>query len=160
MRKPNLIILFVLLYSFAGCSQNLECKDFKKGNFYIPNKMDDLNEFTVSFKDSVYQFMPEIDSTITRTVQVRSENTQIEWANGIDQGKPKYELIEWIDDCTYRLKYDESNQELDETEKWINDNNGIVVSKIRIENNCMLFNAVLTSNEGQVISQKGLICKE
>ena len=40
----------------------------------------------------------------------------------------------------------------------INKNNGIVVSKVNIEGNCMRFEAVMTTLEGQVISQNGIIC--
>lgn len=160
MKKSILIILPLLFFVIMAQSQDLECKDFRKGKIFIPNKSNDLLEFTVSFKDSVYKFMPKIDSTITKTVQLRSENNQIEWTNGINQGSPKYEVIEWIDECTYRLKYDESKQKLDETERWINANNGIVVSKIRIEKNCMIYNAILTSRDGRTFAQKGLICKE
>jgi len=68
--------------------------------------------------------------------------------------------IEWIDECSYRLTYDESKGQLDEEEQWINDNNGIVVSKIQIEEKCMIYNASMTTTDGQVISQKGIICKE
>ncbi|SDF25167.1 hypothetical protein SAMN05421636_1313 [Pricia antarctica] len=49
---------------------------------------------------------------------------------------------------------------LDETEKWINENNGIVVSKRKIEGKCMFYNATMTTNDGQKISQKGTICAE
>ena len=160
MKKSLLIIILLLFWSSSILSQDLKCKDFNTGKFYIPNKNDNLLEFTVSFKDSIYKYMPKIDSTVTRIVQLRSAKTQIEWANGFNKGTPKYELIEWIDDCTYRLKYDEAKQHLDQTEKWINESNGIVVSKIKIEKNCMLYNAVLTSKDGRSFSQKGLICKE
>ncbi|WP_091874467.1 hypothetical protein [Pricia antarctica] len=97
---------------------------------------------------------------MNKTVIIRKEKSQTEWTNGIGNGIPKHEIIEWIDNCTYRLTYDSSMTKLDETEKWINENNGIVVSKRKIEGKCMFYNATMTTNDGQKISQKGTICAE
>tara|TARA_R110002049_G_scaffold279278_6_gene458239 strand:- start:1545 stop:1694 length:150 start_codon:yes stop_codon:yes gene_type:complete len=47
---------------------------------------------------------------------------------------------------------------LDEDKKWVNDNNGIVVSKNKIEGKCLFYTATMTTNEGQQISQDGIIC--
>lgn len=44
--------------------------------------------------------------------------------------------------------------------KWINANNGIVVTKRKIENKCLFYKATMTTNEGDTISQDGIICKE
>ena len=159
MKKTNFFFLIIILFGFKICAQDLTCKDFRTGKFYIPQD-DDLREFTISFRDSVTKFMPKRDSTVIRTVVERLEYSQTEWTNGINQGIPKHELVEWIDDCTYRLKYDESRQQLEEMEQWINDNNGLVVSKIQIEEKCMIYDATLTSNDGRVFSQKGIICKD
>ena len=49
---------------------------------------------------------------------------------------------------------------MDEMTKWVNENNGIVVSKIKIEGKCLFYDATMTTNEGQKISQEGVICVE
>jgi hypothetical protein len=58
------------------------------------------------------------------------------------------------------LTYDDSKYELDAKKKWVNDNNGIVVSKTKIVDNCLMYDAILTTNDGQKISQNGIICRE
>ncbi len=108
----------------------------------------------------IQDFKIELDSTVNKTVIARKEKTQIEWTNGIGNGIPKYEIIDWIDDCTYHLTYDASKSELNEDEKWINANNGIVVSNRKIEGKCMFYNTTMTTNEGQEITQEGTICAE
>ncbi|MCF7559158.1 hypothetical protein L3X39_00790 [Sabulilitoribacter multivorans] len=119
-----------------------------------------MKKFTIIKNDSVQEFTLNLDSIVTNTVVIRKKGTQMEWINGIGNEQPFHEIIEWIDDCTYRLTYDESKMELDEMKKWTNDNNGIVVSKRRIEKNCMFYNATMTTNSGETISQNGVICKE
>lgn len=158
MIKKLLSLIFIFTYNTI-ISQDLTCEDFKVGKFYIPND-DKLQEFTISFRDSIVKYLPERDTSYIKTVLVRSEKTQTEWKDGINQGDFRNEIIEWINDCNYRLTYDEENQQLDETEQWINDNNGVIISKIKIERRCMIYDATLTSNEGVVFSQKGIICKE
>ena len=88
------------------------------------------------------------------------KNTQTEWKNGIGIGNPIHIIIEWIDECTYRLKFDSLKGEMEEKAKWVNENNGIVVSKTKIEGKCMFYKATMTSKSGEKISQNGIICKE
>ncbi|MEQ6122978.1 hypothetical protein AAON49_02105 [Pseudotenacibaculum sp. MALMAid0570] len=116
---------------------NLKCKDFRKGKFFIVS-------------DSIYRVKINI---------VRKETSQIEYVKG-DEKRIKHEVINWLDDCTYRLKYDENKMELDEMEKWINNNNGLLVKKINITGKCMIYEASLETKEGKTLSQKGKICKE
>src|SRR5690606_7265595 len=117
-------ILFIILNGLNSYAQDLTCKDFKIGKFYIPQN-EEMRGYTIAFKDSVMKFMPEKDSTISKYIVIRSEQTQTEWINGLNQGSPVDEKIEWIDECSYRLTYDESKGQLDEEEQWINDNNGV-----------------------------------
>jgi len=159
MKKQYLTSLIISLFIISCTSQELTCSEFRIGKFHIPTT-EELKEMTVVTNDSIRKFEIELDSTVNKTVIVRKEHAQIEWTNGIGSGSPKYEVIEWIDDCTYRLTYDSSISELDEDEKWINENNGIVVSSRKIEGKCMFYNATMTTNNGQEISQEGTICKE
>ena len=50
--------------------------------------------------------------------------------------------------------------ELDFMEKWTNENNGIVVSKRKIEGKCLFYTATMTTNAGEKLSQNGVICKK
>ena len=119
-----------------------------------------MAKYTIVENDSISEMSPERDSSIQKYIVIREKNTQIEWTNGIGNGKPEYEILEWIDDCTYRLTYDASKSELDAEKKWINENNGIVVTKRKIENKCLFYTATMTTNEGDTIAQDGIICKE
>ncbi len=159
MKKTKTLIFLLTLIGLNSCAQELTCSDFHLGEFYIPTT-EELKNFRIIKNDSIQDFELQLDSTVTKTVIERKENTQIEWTNGIGNGQPAYEKIEWIDDCTYRLTYDESKMELDETEKWTNENNGIVVTKRRIENNCLFYTAIMTTNNGEKLSQNGVICKK
>ena len=159
MKNNTPLILVLLLYSFIINAQDLTCADFHNGKFYIPSS-EELKKFTIIKKDSIKEFTLQLDSTVTKTVIERKGETQTEWTNGIGNGEPAYEVIEWIDDCTYRLTYDPSKMEMDAKEKWINENNGIVVSMIKIESNCLFYRAVMLTNNDEEITQQGVICKD
>ena len=156
-KKKQYLKLLIASFLIISCkSQKLICTDFKIGKFYIPTT-EELKKMSIIINDSIRDFKIELNSTVNKTVIVRKEKSQIEWTNGIGNGIPKYEIIEWIDECTYRLTYDWSMAALDETEKWTNENNGIIVSKRKIEGKCMFYNATMTTNDGQKISQEGTI---
>lgn len=159
MKKTKLLLLTLSLIGLNSCAQELTCANFKIGTFYIPETKE-MAKYTIVANDSISEFIDKRDSTIKKYIVVREKNTQIEWKNGIGNGVPTYEIIEWINDCTYRLTYDASKFELDAEKKWINENNGIVVTKRRIENKCLYYSATMTTNEGDRISQNGIICKE
>lgn len=159
MKKTIILIAIFLLIGLKITAQELTCEDFKIGQFFIPTD-DEMKKYTVISNDSIKEMTAERDLTVNKYIVVRAKNTQVEWKNGIGNGNPEYEIIEWIDDCTYRLTYDSSKSELDEGKKWVNDNNGIVVSKTKIQNRCLYYTATMTTNDGQKISQDGIICKE
>ncbi len=124
--------------SLHGFSQKLQCTDFKEGTFSIPGEKGEPNALEV----------------------IRESNTQMEFKGGIEESEPQFVNLEWIDDCTYRMTYEEADAETDEQKRFINDNNGIVVEKIKIEGRCMIYKATLTKLDGEVITQEGKICKE
>ncbi|MBC9796794.1 hypothetical protein [Sinomicrobium weinanense] len=159
MKRTILLLLTTLLIGLKVNSQNLTCSDFKTGRFYIP-KTKEIGKYTVVSNDSIWEFTADIDTSVKKHVVVREKNTQIEWENEIGNGSPRHEIIEWIDDCTYRLTYDASKSELEDDKQWINKNNGIIVSKNKIEGNCMHYTATMILNDGSKISQNGIICKE
>ena len=159
MKKTKLLLIVLSLIGLNSCAQKLTCSDFKIGTFYIP-ETEEMSKYTIEANDSIAELTDKRDLSIKKLIVVREKNTQIEWKNGIGNGIPEYEIIEWIDDCTYRLTYDASKSELDDGKKWVNENNGIVVSKTKIENKCLYYTATMTTNDGQKISQDGIICKE
>lgn len=163
MKKFNYLILLILLFSIDSFSQDLTCKDFKTGEFYIPAENETESKYSVTKKDGLKTYSEEFiekHEPVSKYVVIRKETTQIEWDNGIDVGDPLYEKIEWIDDCSYRLTYDETTSELSEDQKLINQYNGIVVEKISIEGNCMEYKATMTLEDGYKVVQKGTICKK
>ncbi|MCG2432102.1 hypothetical protein [Aequorivita xiaoshiensis] len=157
MKKPIFLLVVILIIGFTTSAQEMTCADFKIGQFYIP---EDMANHTIVSDDGKSELKSKRDPATKKYIVLREKNTQIEWKNGIGNGNPEYEIIEWIDDCTYRLTYDSTKSELDEGKQWVNENNGIVVSKTKIENRCLYYTATMTTNDGQKISQDGIICKE
>lgn len=145
------MLTLILLIGLTSNAQELTCSDFKEGTFYIPST-------EIESKTEIEN--KENNAETEKYIVIRKGNTQTEWTNGVGNGNPDYEIIEWIDDCTYRLTYDDSKYELDAEKKWINDNNGIVVKKTKIIDNCLIYVSTLTMNDGQKISQNGKICRE
>ncbi|CAM1366456.1 conserved hypothetical protein [Tenacibaculum litoreum] len=159
MKKHTILITIFLITVIKTNAQELTCEDFKIGKFYIPQTQE-ISKYTIEVSDSIIEMTDKRDLSIKKWIVVREKNTQTEWKNGIGNGIPEHEVIEWIDDCTYRLTYDSSKMELSENKKWVNENKGIVITKTKIENNCLYYKATMTTNEGQKISQNGIICKE
>lgn len=126
-------------------SQNLKCSDFKNGTFIV------------SISEPI-----QINWKI-----VREGNNQTELVTKlpqelIDSGyptDPQYGIINWIDDCNYRLTYDDSKSELSESQKMINDLGGVLTELIRIEENCFYYKSTLKYKDGEQILN-GILCKE
>ena len=135
------ISLLFIFNIFSLQAQELTCKDFKSGVFVASSHLVDSLEFHI----------------------IRFGNSQSEIINDPEKklssgfGKIFYEKIEWIDYCTYRLKYDETKMELGEFEQFINDNNGILTEMIKIENQCYYYKSTLVV-EGESQSLDGKIC--
>lgn len=157
--KYNLLLSINLLFISFTFSQDLTCEDFKSGKFYIPIT-NELKKYSTKSggKETTHSF--SLKPNINNIVVIRSNNSQIEYPNGINGGSPIYEIIEWINDCTYRLTFDAEKMKLDPKKKWVNENKGIIVSNLGIKGKCMNYTAVMTTNQGKEILQKGMICKE
>ena len=82
---------------------------------------------------------------------------------GNEQGStaPKIEhsKIEWINDCTFRLTYDESKSVLTVAQKYINQINGILMEVINIEGNCFTYKSTMTVN-GKNVVREGKMYKQ
>ena len=159
MKKIHLISFFLFYLLLNSCSNNLSCLDFKTGTFFIPEN-EDLLEYTIQNKDSTYSVKIERNKNISRYLVIRNEGTQTEWINGVGNGDPIYEKIEWISDCSYRLTYDDEKMELNEEQIYMNQNNGIVVEMTEFIGKCVKYKATSKDGNGEVITQKGIFCKE
>lgn len=134
MSLKKLLSVLIFFIGVISYSQNLTCKDFKEGKFYIPNKENDSIKFNI----------------------IREGNTQIEINLS---GKKTYTLIEWTDECTYKIKMDESKTELDESQQFVNDNGGLLVEKLKIEGKCLYYKSSLSIG-GEEMRVDGKICKK
>jgi hypothetical protein len=143
MKKTTILLLTLILTGINSYAQELTCEDFKNGSFYVPADKE----------------------TLLTYILIRNGNQQTEIVEdpkntlGNDYNKTAYELIEWIDDCTYRLKYDETKMELTEYQKFLNDNNGILTELVKIEGKCFYYKATLNAN-GETQIMNGKICKK
>jgi hypothetical protein len=143
MNKLYIIFTFLILFTFKNYGQEMTCADFKNGTFTVP-----ANEI-----------MP-LSYTIIREGNMQTEivhdpNNTL----GDDFSKNSYEIIEWIDDCTYRVKYDETKMELSEFQQFMNDNNGILTELLKIEGKCFYFKSTLVV-EGETQRLDGKFCAE
>lgn len=138
MNKAKIFLLIIILIGLNSCAQDLTCSDFKNGTFIIPNKSGELLNHKL----------------------VRNENSQMEFYNSIENKKINYGTIEWINDCSYRLKFDETKMDLTDDLKYINKNGGIITEMIKIEGKCFYYKSVLIV-DGKVAKRiDGSFCKE
>ncbi|WP_341199440.1 hypothetical protein [Croceibacter atlanticus] len=158
MRSVKCLFIILILLSFKISAQELTCADFKKSTFIIPTD-EEIKMYRININDSIVKEVsyPK-NSLVKRYIIERKNETQIEWENGINNGEPEFIKLEWIDDCTYRLTYDDSKKAINKRQQWANENNGIIVSKIKIEGQCMFYDATMTTLAGEKISQEGVIC--
>lgn len=134
MRK--LVVFICILIGYQSNAQKLTCADFTKGSFKIKASNSDL--FITVERDSLSQ----VERVIT-------DNEILE----------AYEAIKWIDNCSYRIRYDESKMELDDSQKLINALNGIVVKHISFTNKCSTYQAILRRPDGKELIETAEICK-
>lgn len=138
-------ILFILTLSgIHGFGQELDCTDFISGTFVVNIEEPIPLEWKV----------------------IREGNTQKEIIDkvpeqlkGTDYPTTQYANIEWINDCSYRLTYDDSKIELTETQKYINQVGGVYAEVIKIEGNCFFYKSIMSIN-GEELRIDGKMCKE
>mgnify|MGYP003662051888 CR=1 FL=1 len=132
--KIKLLLLALIGISVSSCGPYLTCEETKTGSFYM----------IYSEKDSV--------------LMERNGDVQVEYLNITDKENGAYSNLEWIDECTYRLKFDESKHELNKSQKLVNDSNGIFVTQSPLNARCMYYTAVLTKADGKSVKKIGRIC--
>ncbi|WP_299247407.1 hypothetical protein [uncultured Lacinutrix sp.] len=138
MRKTQIVLLILILIGLNSCAQDLTCSDFKNGTFIIPNKYGELLNHKL----------------------IRNENSQMEFYDSTENKKINYGTVEWINDCSYRLKFDETKMDLRDDLKYINKNGGIITEMTKIEGKCFYYKSVLIV-DGKVAKRiDGSFCKE
>ena len=133
----KLLLTSVLLFSFSTIySQDLKCKDFKKGTFTIPRYEDEVPR----------------DYKI-----IRKKKYQIEELNG----KKIRATIKWLNKCSYVLIYNSKKSKdkiMDEDGKFFNKNGGLKVEIYDIKRDTAFFNTTLTV-DNQTFVLKGKMIK-
>ncbi len=142
--KKIISLPFLILFAFNACGQNLNCSDLKEGTFYTTPREDMQIEYTV----------------------IREGNSQIEIITadpqnilGEDFAKTQYQIIEWINECSYRLTYDVSKMNLTDYQKLINESGGPITEITKIENNCFFYRSTLTIGD-QTQTMEGKMCSK
>lgn len=143
MKKLTILPLF--LSSLLSFGQELSCNDFKEGVF--------ISRMTEPVKVE------------WKIVREGSSQTEIpgelpEELKGTDfPMDPRFAIIEWIDECTYKLTYDSTKSELTDFQKMVNELGGFMNEMVKIEGNCFYFKSILKYNGGEQ-SIEGNFCKE
>lgn len=136
-----LSVAFFFLSSISF-SQDLTCKDFQEGIFY---------GYTKDVEGLKWIIIRNGNHQTEKTIK-SSENKEVEINDSL------HEIIEWIDDCSYNLKY---NPEfgLSMYQKFINDAGGAINKIVNIEGNCYTYISVI-SYDGMEETSEGKICKD
>ena len=132
----------LILCVFNSFGQDLTCSDFKEGTFFSNPREDMPIEYKV----------------------IREGNSQIEIITadpqnllGEDFAKTQYQIVEWINDCTYRLTYDVTKMDLTDYQKLINESGGPVTEITKIENDYYFYKSTLKIGD-QTQTMEGKMC--
>ena len=85
---------------------------------------------------------------------IRNGNSQVEKTNG-----GYFNILEWIDDCNYRIKYDESKMTLNAFQKKMNDDNGVLVKVNKIVGKYLYFDSFIPQ-DGKMIKISGKMYRQ
>ena len=138
MKSPIFLLLIITLIGLTTTAQELTCADFKNGTFIVPKKSEEEPQYTL----------------------IRDGNSQIEVIDIDGQTIRLYGILEWIDECSYKLTYDETKMNLPKEIQFVNDNGGIVSELIKIENKCFFYKSVLIIDGKESKRIDGKYCAE
>lgn len=139
----KILSFLILLISLNFHAQQLTCVDFKEGQFYVPADEETLLSYKIIRNGAEQIEIVEDPSNLL----------------GPDFNKTAFVIIEWLDACTSRLKYDDTKMTLSDYQKHINENNGFLTELVSIEGNCFYFKS--TFNDHDLVEvMTGKICKE
>ncbi len=138
MKNPIFLLLIICFIGLTTNAQELTCSDFKNGTFIVPKKSDDEPQYKL----------------------IRDGNSQMEVIEMNGQTITLYGILEWIDECSYKLTYDETKMNLPKEIQFVNDNGGIVSELIKIENKCFYYKSVLIVDGKETKRIDGNYCAE
>jgi len=141
----NILFLVVLFFSINAIGQDLTCSDFKEGTLYA--------EISEPFKLK-WKITREDNTQIEEIIEIPVEIVEMGYPMN-----PRYEIIKWLDDCSYVLMYDESKSELTEIQININKNGGVLTTVTNIEGKCFNYTSRLVA-DGLEKTLEGKLCKE
>ncbi|MFD1163487.1 MULTISPECIES: hypothetical protein [Hwangdonia] len=138
------ICILTILFGLNAVSQNLECRDFKNGTFIM----------------TIEKPLP----SVTKITRRGNNQTEVllekpKELEDMDMPSKVHITLNWIDDCTYTGKFNPAKNKLLDYQKFINDNGGILVEKIKIEGRCFFYRSTLKLKDESIIID-GKICKE
>lgn len=143
--KYTCVLLGLMFLIFGSMqAQDAFCADFKEGSFYIPP----TDELPVSYK------ITRQGESLVETVASAPKGLLSEEAV-----KPKYGVIKWIDECSYRIWFDESKGPLDEVQQMINRNNGVLIEFLSMDGNCVNYRGTLEKPD-EIVTFLGQQCKD
>lgn len=138
-----LLTITYLLFSFYCRSQVLTCEDFKTGVFYIK-----------------VEVQPPILVKVIREKDKQIEIVMNPKDNPVPNTREKtFETIGWIDECSFRLRYDSSKMELNDLEKFYNANGGILVKLNQPIDKCSDYDSTFVYKEKETTFSLRM-CKE
>lgn len=121
----KIFFLLSLLGSLSVFSQSLDCEDFKDGIYYA-----EISE-PINVK---WKITRNGNQQIEEVIELPEEAKKIGYPT-----EPQYQIIEWIDDCTYHSKYDGTKFKLSQSQKMMNDNGGVLTKIVKVEGNCYYY---------------------
>ena len=142
----NVTFSFVVLVIFGLSTtqaQDSFCNDFKTGSFYIPP----TDNLPVSYK------VERVGETQTESVQSSPKGLLTD-----ETVATQYGVLKWIDDCSYRIWYDETKGQLTEVQQMINRNNGVLIEFLSVEGNCVNYRGTLEKPD-EIVTFLGQQCK-
>lgn len=138
-------LLFLLtIFSLNATSQNLECRDFKNGTFIMT-----IEKPLRSVSKIIRRGNQQTEILLEKPKEL--EDTDLPFKALVK--------LNWIDDCTYIGKFNSAKIKLQDYQKFINDNGGILVEKIKIEGKCFFYRSTLKLKDESIVIN-GKICKE
>ncbi|WP_139959967.1 hypothetical protein [Flavicella sediminum] len=118
MKTTSLLFFAILATSIISCEKKLNCTDFRTGEFLISSDTIFTNAHTV----------------------IRNETSQIQIS---PKGDSLFAKVEWINDCSFKLKFDKNKMRLSTFQLNVNRQGGIHVQYGQSENDVMPFKSLL-----------------
>lgn len=111
-------MLLVALVSLNSCEKKVNCSDFKTGTYLISN-------------DTLFDNAPTLIKTATTQQQINSK------------GDTLFANVKWLNECSYKLKFDKNKMTLSPFQINVNTRGGILIEFGIPEGDIMPYTSVL-----------------